>query len=182
MADEAKNKYSNEWYTPAVYCAAARKVMGDIDLDPASSALANTVVQAKQIYTQEDNGLTKEWYGCVYLNPPFENGGQSTFARYLLNQFKYGSVEQAILLVTANTEVGWFQPFYDFPICFVRKRLNYWTPAPDDLTTHQSRFGTCFVYLGANEDKFIATFKQFGRVVKAVDEQLQVATLWDVSA
>lgn len=179
-----EERYTNEWYTPEKYIMAARSVMGDIDLDPASNEIANKVVQAQKIFTIEDNGLSKRWYGRVYLNPPFEDNGQKRWARYLLGQFEDGNVEQAILLVTANTEVGWFQPFYDFKICMIKGRLNYWTPTPDNFTrTHQSRFGTCFVYMGDQEEKFIKEFHQFGRVVSAVDGvNPRHKTLWDMSA
>jgi hypothetical protein len=44
--------------------------MGDIDLDPASSALFNEAVRAKKFYTEAQNGFTKTWKGRVFLNPP----------------------------------------------------------------------------------------------------------------
>lgn len=162
---------SNEWYTPAKYIEAAREVMGEIDLDPASCALANETVKAKSYYTEQDDGLTQEWGGYVWLNPPFSNHGQQRWSGRLLDEYRhYGNVKQAILLVTANTEVTWFQPLFDYPICFVRLRLNYQSPDPDNfLHTHQSRFGTCFIYFGPNEAKFAEVFGKFGRVVKAID-------------
>lgn len=59
-----------EHYTPAPIIKAVRKVLGEIDTDPASCPRANEIVQAAQIYTALDDGLTQPWGRRVYLNPP----------------------------------------------------------------------------------------------------------------
>ena len=46
-----------EWYTPGWVTAAARQVMGTIDLDPASSVAANSTVGAKCFLRRKMTGL-----------------------------------------------------------------------------------------------------------------------------
>jgi hypothetical protein len=61
-----------EWYTPARYMVLVREVLGDIDLDPASTAEANQVVRAKVFYDQASNGLARDWRAkTLFLNPPY---------------------------------------------------------------------------------------------------------------
>lgn len=47
----AHNSGNNEWYTPEKFIEAARTVMGSIDTDPASCALANETVKATCYYS-----------------------------------------------------------------------------------------------------------------------------------
>ncbi len=79
-----------EIYTPPKIVEPWRAVLGEIDLDPASSLAANKSIRAKQIYTEpaysivydqadglptrhyhDWGGLEHDWYGKVVLNPPF---------------------------------------------------------------------------------------------------------------
>lgn len=66
---------SVEHFTPPHFVEAARAVLGDVDLDPASSERAQTIVKASRAYyTAETNRaertLGREWRGRVLLNPP----------------------------------------------------------------------------------------------------------------
>ena len=55
----AQGTGENEWYTPAEYIEAVRDVLKVIELDPASSSLANETVKAKRFYSKEDDGLNQ---------------------------------------------------------------------------------------------------------------------------
>ena len=63
-----------EYYTQEYIIDLAQEVLGVIDLDPASCSLANKVVRANNIFTIEDDGLSKPWFGNVWMNHPFHKG------------------------------------------------------------------------------------------------------------
>lgn len=165
---------SNEWYTPAEYVNAAREVMGAIDLDPASNPLANETVQAARYYTQEDDGLAQTWYGRVFLNPPYGvTEGESNagvWARKLIAEYRAGNVSEAVLLVNANTERKWFAPLWQFPICFTRSRIKFYTP---DGVGAQPVDGNALIYFGEDAECFAGVFRRFGPVVVEVIPMLE---------
>lgn len=161
---------SNEWFTPSQYVEAARELMGGIDVDPASNILANQVVQATTYYDIDTNGLDKPWHGRVWLNPPYgrdvSGSNQNVWSNRLLVQYKAGITKEAVLLVNANTEAKWFQPLYDYLICLTNHRIRFYT---NDGTPNQPTQGNALIYLGPQQERFIQIFRQFGRIVKAVD-------------
>jgi 16S rRNA G966 N2-methylase RsmD len=57
------------YYTPSEIIELARSVLGDID--PASSEIANRTVKAGEYFTKKDDGLSKEWFDRVWMNPPY---------------------------------------------------------------------------------------------------------------
>lgn len=105
----SNNSGNNEWYTPPKYLKIARKIMGSIDLDPASNEFANKNVKAKTFYTKEDNGLVKEWFGNVWLNPPYSQPLIQQFSEKLVEEIKTGNVNKACVLVNNATETRWMQ-------------------------------------------------------------------------
>ncbi len=73
---------SAEHYTPREVVEAGRYVMGHFDLDPASSEYANYhVVKARNFYTKEDDGLSRPWFGRVFLNAPGDEDGDVVLAK-----------------------------------------------------------------------------------------------------
>jgi len=89
---------SDEWYTPPNYIELARQVLGWIDLDPASSAVAQQWIQATTYYTLRDNGLEQPWEGRMWLNPPY--GSQvHQWTGKAVQAYRYGPVCAAMLLV-----------------------------------------------------------------------------------
>jgi phage N-6-adenine-methyltransferase len=156
---------SNEWYTPVRYIEAARAVLGNFDVDPASNEAAQQIIKATTYYTAETNGLDKEWPGKVWMNPPY--GGLSReFVACIIEQFEAGIVTEAIVLVNSNsTETNWFAPLWDYMLCFTDHRINFETPGG---AKNGSTHGSVFIYLGLNEDVFKEQFEQFGYIVKRV--------------
>ncbi|GCE15306.1 DNA N-6-adenine-methyltransferase [Tengunoibacter tsumagoiensis] len=167
---------SDEWYTPARYLQAAREVMGAIDLDPASTELANQTVQAGTYYTREQNGLAFPWEGRVWLNPPFgrrqtpgKKTNQGVWITKLVQEYQAGRVSEAILLTTGRTDTSWFSPLWDYPICFTDHKVGFFTPSSGKILQECGHtHGTIFVYLGPQRECFLEVFSQFGVVAQRV--------------
>jgi hypothetical protein len=100
---------NNEWHTPEKYIVLVREVIGDIDLDPASSAVANRTVKATKFFTETDNGLNQEWRGRIWLNPPYSRGVIGQFADKMCAEIANCNVKSAIMLTHRFTDTKWFQ-------------------------------------------------------------------------
>ena len=168
---------SNEWYTPSEYVEAARRVMGSIDLDPASCPQANETVNASTFYTKEDDGFTQTWSGKVWCNPPYgkEDGesNQGRWTRRLIDAYESGEIEEAVFLVNAVTDRSWFEPFWNYAICFVSRRIKFYSP---DKRSANPTHGSVIVYLGDDIEAFIDHFQEFGRVVVSVPNLQHIST------
>ena len=155
----------NDRYTPAIVIDAVRHVLGTIDLDPASCAVANQTVQALKYYTIQDDGLKQAWYGKVFLNPPYIQPQLILFAEKLVGEYEAGNVTEAILLTHNWTEALWWHQVVKLAsaVCFSLDKLPFLDAA--GKRERPSNHGQTFVYIGAWPDKFAQTFEQFGTIL-----------------
>ena len=165
----AQNKNGTvEWYTPSEYIKAAREVMGGIDLDPASSEIANLTVKATKFFTVNDNGLLQEWRGRVWLNPPFASGLIEQFVDKLVSEFGLCHVTEAVALVDNATETRWFRKLTNSSnaIVFTVGRINF--RKGGTFEEGSPTRGQAFFHFGSDPDKFYQVFSRFGWCCRVV--------------
>ena len=178
------------WGTPSWIAAAARVVLGGIDLDPASSAEANKIIQARHYFTKSENGLARIWrinqettgLLSIFLNPPggkTEDGKSKVklWWQKMLNQidgpyFGHGLFLSFSIEAVQVTQIGCEKSLLDFPTCFFARRVDYVDPItqkPVKGNTHSS----CITYVPGWQDKtarFYNNFSDFGKIVMPCED------------
>jgi len=132
------NGQSNDWLTPPEIIAA----LGEFDLDPCAHPDQENRTADHMIHPPVD-GLSCEWHGRVFLNPPYG----SQLKKWIK---KLAEHDNGIALVPARTEVeSWFWPYVwqkAHAILFLRGRLYF--HRPDGSTEGNAGHGSCLVAYG----------------------------------
>lgn len=121
MASHETNGQSDEWYTPPWVF----KALGvTFDLDPCCPH-PNEWVPAKHYLTKDDDGLTANWHGSVWLNPPF--GGRNAIRPWLEKLAEHGN---GIAIVPNRTGTDWWQDAAarSSGLLFVRGKIKFLRP------------------------------------------------------
>ena len=155
------NAGEHEWYTPAEYIAAVKEVLGEIDLDPASSAKAQETVGARVWYDKDEDGLEQDWSGRVWLNPPYESGLVDRFMAKLRESFDARHVDEAISLTNNATDTEWFGGAAESAsaMCVVLKRIKFLDADGNPGAPLQ---GQVCLYFGHRPAAFVDSFSGFG--------------------
>lgn len=107
---------NDEWLTPPEII----EKCGKFDLDPCSP-INRPWATAADHFTVEDDGLSRQWYGRVWLNPPY--GAEA--ARWLERLADHGN---GVALIFARTETAmffdWVWPRAD-ALLFVQGRIHF---------------------------------------------------------
>lgn len=163
-----KGTGENEWFTPEEHIERARKVLGGIDLDPASHPQAQQTVKAKAFVTKDQHeglgGLACEWGGNVWLNPPYAQPLIDHFATKMIEEWKSCRVTAAIMLTHNYTDTAWFHRLAEVAdaICFTRGRIKFYEPDGGVAAPTQ---GQAFFYFGAFVQSFVEEFHNIGFIM-----------------
>ena len=157
--EQSTKKNTDCWYTPPEIVELVLETLRWIDLDPCADNLKH--LPAKAHYTETDDGLTGEWAGKVFINPPYSCPGK--WIAKLQAEFDSGRVTEAIALLPAATDTKWLSPLLSTQaICFWKGRIKFLdTDYQPKLPARQSHV---LVYWGSEPAKFKQVFEQRGAV------------------
>jgi hypothetical protein len=147
MSSQIVSYSENDFISPPELIATTAAFFGgSIDLDPASSESANSVVQADRFFTWRENGLNQPWKAdSVFLYPPkstlngaeqpkdtrlfrknlrFKKSAQRVWLELCYNKWLRNEFGQGIIFLTSSEvallvtqKIG-----FDFPLCILSER------------------------------------------------------------
>jgi hypothetical protein len=94
---QSSRMLTDVWLTPPEILA----VLGSFDLDPCAAPEPRPWPTARRMISRPDDGLSAEWLGRVWLNPPYSREA----VRWIQRLADHG---HGTALVFARTETAWF--------------------------------------------------------------------------
>lgn len=116
---QSAHSRTDEWLTPPEIL----RPLGQFDLDP-SSAIGQLWMTASTMYTVQDDGLSKPWFGRVWLNPPYAR----KIGKWMDRLASHGN---GIALTFARTDTAWFHRAVwgkADAVLFLRGRIRFMKP------------------------------------------------------
>lgn len=118
---------TDEWETPMVFFNKINTSHGPFDLDPCARP---ETAKAPNYFTKADDGLSKEWRGRVWCNPPYSN--PRPWIEKALRSFP--NIARAVFLLPNSTDTTWFHELVkpNAEIIFLRGRIRFigWMGTP----------------------------------------------------
>ena len=190
--DITKRREDLELITNYDLVASAHALMEGIDLDVASSKVANQYVEAKKFFTPIDDGLnSQQWYGDVYLFPPRGayfwdkkndkwkmtrassptlTSSHAVWFRKLYNSWLSNDIRQGLYFTNCPDMIRYEQKIFDFPICILKTAPLLLKNTSSGISKHK----TCtsfLVYLhpihesSKFTERFIGIYSEKGRIL-----------------
>lgn len=146
---------SCEWYTPRwIFDGLDLK----FDLDPCSPA-SGPVTPAREHYTAIQDGLLREWYGMVWLNPPYG-------LRICLWLNRMALHDRGVVLIFARTDTDAFHRYVfgcASGILFFRGRIAFCREKDGPWVLRNAGAPSCLVSYGPEALDAVRNFKPVGR-------------------
>lgn len=122
MKDVVFSTGNAEWSTPQDFFDKLNEEF-HFTLDPCATQFNH---KCKKYYTQEDNGLMKDWRGeRVFCNPPYGRKSTGEWVRKCYEESQH--CEVVVMLIPARTDTKWFHQYIynKSEIRFVKGRLKF---------------------------------------------------------
>lgn len=122
---------SDHWSTPSSVIKQLTAEFGAFDLDPCCRI---ETAKAPKFFVEADDGLSRRWYGHVFLNPPYSKPGP--WLEKAIRETKAGRAKIVVALLPVRTDTRWFHDFVNgiAEIRFIKGRIKWigWqgTPIP----------------------------------------------------
>ena len=154
--------HNRDFYgTPRKWIELSRRVMGGIELDPASCEVANQhIVKADRYFDESMDALKQDWYArTLFLNPPYGRSLRK-FADKFRSEWEAGRIGQAIILVNNTTETGAFDQFARCSSAQAQPRRRIQFVGVDGRRSDDSNTrGQVFFYCGGRLKTFSNAFR-----------------------
>jgi hypothetical protein len=152
------------WLTPPELV----RSLGEFDLDPCSEEVMPWEI-AKNKFTEKDDGLAQQWFGRVFMNPPYG----PKLDPFLHKMAEHGN---GIALVFARTETrAFFRNVWGRAdaIMFLRGRVKFYRP--DGTQGQSSGSPSCLIAYGEDNVKALRESGLSGAIVplNKVEEIIQ---------
>jgi hypothetical protein len=142
-------RLEEDWITPVEYLPYIDALLGDIDLDPCSTKIANDeFIHAHNFYTKEDDALNLEnpWTGSVYCFPPTYGrcsfnkqrgtwrwglragfgamSPSSAWFKRMEREWKLRNIREGLFFSCSHEMMRTIPSMWDYPVCIPHKRAN----------------------------------------------------------
>lgn len=111
---------TNTWLTPLWLIDS----LGEFDLDPCGLKHHKT---AKKIIQIPNDGLSEQWFGRVWLNPPYGKEQQAWLK-------KIQTHKSGIALIFNRIETKWIQPFLENGFFAIQGRIKFLTENKNEMS------------------------------------------------
>jgi len=113
---------SNEWATPQDFYDLCNKEF-NFTLDTAST---KENAKCKNYYTEKDNGLSKDWIGNVWCNPPYGKETGKWIEKAYIETAK-GNANVCTILIPVRSDTKYFHNFMNKAdeLRFIKGRLRF---------------------------------------------------------
>lgn len=112
-----------DWETPPELFNWISEKYGPFDLDAAAE---HETAKCDAYFTKEDDGLKQEWWGNVWLNPPYgrEIG---KWVKKAADEFFSGNANKVVMLIPARTDTAYWHDHIQniASVEFIRGRVKF---------------------------------------------------------